>query len=139
MIALLTLLFTFSVHASSMTSELQPIFSARDQHRSVVTGQVRYGHFINCEIFNETSQDFTILRYVYETLVRDAFGQLIPQTQLFQCVSGCFVESFSSVRLSGPRNSINIVQSRCKALVRTYDWNDDDDWYREGPKVFDRW
>lgn len=137
--------FWFNVQASlplssvPVSSEIQAVAEDHDEHRSVIRGDIHFGQYVNCEVFNETPHDFVIMRYVYDFLVRDAYGRHVSQTQLFQCVSGCFVESFSSVRLSGPRNSPHIVRASCKALVRKMDWHDDDHWHQEGPKIFDRW
>jgi hypothetical protein len=141
---ILVLSTLFTVNASldqtsvPINSEIQ-LESHDSDYRSVVQGDIQYGQFINCEVFNETPHDFIVMRYVYEFLVRDSYGRMINQSQLYQCVSGCFVESFSYVRLSGPRNSPHLLRASCKALVRKIDWYNDDDWHQEGPKIFDRW
>lgn len=109
--------------------------------RYVLEGEVRYGRYINCQLFNETQNDLRVQRYVYEVWSRGYYGQIEKQTHLFQCLSGCHLESFSMLRLSGPPVTQHIVRASCKALVRRLNWDDgnDDDYNLRRPQVFDRW
>lgn len=148
MIVTLSIFLAFSligVQATSTAIKVDPTQAFLDPtppaDRYVLDGQIHWGPYVNCELFNETQNDLRILRYVYDFWIRNQWGQIERRQQLYQCVSGCLVESFSMVRLIGPQNSPIIRSASCRALVRRVDLYDghDDDFNLRSPKVFDRW
>jgi hypothetical protein len=145
----LSLFALFAAHAAPLSSNFESILidakAGGDQtileDRFVLEGQISWGSFVNCELFNETQNDLMILRYVYEFWIRNQFGQIERRNQLYQCVSGCMLESFGMVRLIGPINQPFILRASCRALVERIDMDDDndDDFNLRKPKVYDRW
>lgn len=109
--------------------------------RYVLEGDVLFGNFVNCQLFNETQNEMEVLRYAYELTYVDGFGRVQNQVSLYHCATGCRLDSFSMLRLSGPQNQSNLLRASCKALVKVIRQDDgNDDYYGlRAPQVFDRW
>lgn len=103
----------------------------RDTYFARIRGQVNFGPFINCDITNnEPYSHYQILHYNYQITYVDQWNQVRVDHQQLVCGFGCDVAPYHTVRLSGPRNGVNVIGARCSAKVRVYDhgrWPGDGD------------
>ncbi len=113
----------------------------QNNERYVLEGSTLFGNYVNCQLFNETQNEMEVLRYVYELTYVDGFGRVQNQVSLYHCATGCRLESFSMLSLSGPQNHRNLLRASCKALVKVirHDDGNDDLYGLRSPQVFDRW
>lgn len=95
-----------------------------DTYVTTVYGQINLGPFINCEITNnEPYSHYQILNYNYQVTFIDQWNQVRVGHHQLACGFGCDVAPYQTVRLSGPRNGVNVIGARCSALVRVYDYS----------------
>ncbi len=95
----------------------------RDSYFARVQGRVDFGPFINCDITNnEPYSHYQILHYSYHITYVDQWNQVRVDHKRYACGFGCEVAPYRSVRLSGPRNGVNVIGARCSAHVRVQDY-----------------
>ncbi len=116
-----------SVHAGDYGDDLPPNDPGHrdpDTYVARVHGQVNFGPYINCEITNnEPYSHYQILHYNYQISYVDQWNQVRVGYHQLACGFGCDVAPYRTVRLSGPRNGVNVIGARCSATVRVYDYS----------------
>ncbi len=90
----------------------QKIWAQEERHRTV-EGQINWGPFVNCEIYNNSHRRMTVLDYQYTITYTNGF----QRTFNYICQHGCNVRSFDFTRFSGPTNHPNIMAATCRAHV----------------------
>lgn len=86
---------------------------AQDLHPRTLEGQINWGPFVNCEIYNNSHRDLLVTDYQYTITYTNGFSN----TFNYKCQFNCQVPSFSFQRFSGPRNAPNIMAASCRAHV----------------------
>ncbi|RZF22627.1 hypothetical protein DAY19_02310 [Halobacteriovorax vibrionivorans] len=90
----------------------QKIWAQEERHR-VIDGQINWGPFVNCEIYNDSHRRMSVIDYQYTITYTNGFQRVFN----YKCQFGCEVPSFDFQRFSGPRNHPNIMHASCLAHV----------------------
>ena len=92
----------------------QKVWAESARHRTV-QGQINWGRYVNCEIYNNSHRPMKVIDYQYIITYTNGFSRTFNYT----CQAGCKVENFSFQRFSGPTNYANIMDASCRAHVIT--------------------
>ncbi len=91
----------------------QKIWAQEPQRHNVVEGQINWGRFVNCEIYNDTHRRMQVVDYQYIITFTNGFTRTFD----YKCQFGCEVPTYSFQRFSGPTNQPNIMHASCRAHV----------------------
>lgn len=90
------------------------IFLSQNTWSMYVDGQINWGPYINCEVYNDMPFPVKITDYSYSIFYTNGGSEL----KAISCQFGCRMEPFTFKRLTGPANSPYIMDATCDAHVR---------------------
>ena len=79
-----------------------------------ISGQINWGQFVNCEMYNDTFKTQIVKNTHYSVTYTNGY----IQRYTYACTFGCNVEPYTTKRYAGPQNSGRVLRASCSFEIK---------------------